>query len=70
MDVALEGMPPGKADSPCIGICRLDAAGQSCTGCLRTLDEVANWSRYSDAERAQVLVALRNRRLAAAGERD
>ena len=41
--------PPGvPVPSPCIGICRLDEAGNSCTGCGRTLDEVANWSRASD----------------------
>ena len=33
---------------PCVGICRLDDAGASCTGCGRTLDEVAKWSGATD----------------------
>ena len=46
---APERFPPGvPVPSPCIGICRLDEAGNSCTGCGRTLDEVAKWSRASD----------------------
>lgn len=62
MDIVQRSLPPGKADTPCIGVCRVDSSGRFCTGCLRTLDEVANWSRYSDAERARILQALRARR--------
>jgi predicted Fe-S protein YdhL (DUF1289 family) len=57
-------MTPGRADTPCIGICRLDASGRVCTGCLRTLDEIANWSQYIDAERSRVTRELRLRRAA------
>lgn len=68
MDVPQRGMTPGVADSPCIRVCRLDASGRVCTGCLRTLEEIAGWSRYSDAERARVLQRLREVRAAGAGE--
>ena len=27
--------------SPCINICKMDAANGLCTGCWRTLDEIA-----------------------------
>ncbi|MEZ5465093.1 MAG: DUF1289 domain-containing protein [Lysobacteraceae bacterium] len=40
--------------SPCIGVCTLDARGQ-CTGCFRSTEEIANWLRYSDAQRARFI---------------
>jgi predicted Fe-S protein YdhL (DUF1289 family) len=46
---AADRFPPGvPVPSPCIGICRLDDAGRTCSGCGRTLDEVAGWSGASD----------------------
>lgn len=50
------------AESPCIGVCRLDPAGRECVGCRRTLDEIARWSRTTEAERREVLKALEQRR--------
>ncbi|MBL8378391.1 MAG: DUF1289 domain-containing protein [Burkholderiales bacterium] len=47
--------------SPCIGICRLDEGGAKCVGCLRTLEEIAAWSRMDDAARKQVWAAIRRR---------
>jgi len=46
--------------SPCVDICRLDAQGL-CVGCRRTLDEIAEWSRASDARRLEILRALPTR---------
>ena len=43
--------------SPCMNICVLDAA-RTCTGCHRTLDEIANWGRMSAAEQWQVIARL------------
>jgi predicted Fe-S protein YdhL (DUF1289 family) len=40
--------------SPCINICRLDAANV-CIGCRRTLAEIAEWSRAGDQRRLQIL---------------
>ena len=40
--------------SPCIQICRIDSANQRCEGCGRTLDEIACWSRMSEADKAPV----------------
>jgi predicted Fe-S protein YdhL (DUF1289 family) len=39
--------------SPCIGICRLNAA-RVCVGCGRTVDEIAQWLAASDARRADI----------------
>jgi predicted Fe-S protein YdhL (DUF1289 family) len=41
----------------------LDAAGL-CTGCLRTLDEIASWTAMTSAEQWQLLAALEERRRA------
>ena len=57
--------------SPCISVCVMDAANGFCTGCLRTLDEIAAWSVLdADAKRA-VLAAIgeRRARLASANDR-
>ncbi|MBL8383166.1 MAG: DUF1289 domain-containing protein [Burkholderiales bacterium] len=37
----------------------MDADGRLCIGCGRTLDEIANWSRASDAARRAVWRRLR-----------
>lgn len=34
--------------SPCISVCRMDAAREFCEGCLRTIPEIAGWSRMDD----------------------
>ena len=41
--------------SPCINVCRMNAASGLCEGCLRTLDEIACWSIYEDDEKRAVL---------------
>jgi uncharacterized protein len=47
--------------SPCVKVCQMDPARGLCLGCQRTLDEIARWSRMSDAERERVLAALPSR---------
>ncbi|MBP7565847.1 MAG: DUF1289 domain-containing protein [Burkholderiaceae bacterium] len=37
--------------SPCVSVCRMDEALGLCAGCLRSLDEIAGWSRADDALR-------------------
>ncbi|HZF24887.1 MAG TPA: DUF1289 domain-containing protein [Steroidobacteraceae bacterium] len=54
---------PLEPASPCINICKLDERGY-CTGCLRSLAEIACWSSLSKAERWQVLEAVEERRQA------
>lgn len=44
--------------SPCIKQCRLDDAGQTCLGCRRTLDEIAGWSHFGEAEKQAVWARL------------
>jgi predicted Fe-S protein YdhL (DUF1289 family) len=51
----------GRVASPCIGVCRLDDASRLCVGCLRSLDEIAEWERADDARRQEILAAVRSR---------
>ena len=55
---------PGPVPSPCINVCRMDAATGWCEGCLRTLDEITVWSRLDDAGKRAVWAALPGRRAA------
>ena len=40
--------------SPCISVCRMDAASGLCEGCLRTLDEIVRWSAMPEEGRRAV----------------
>jgi len=44
-------------ESPCRNICELDDH-EVCTGCGRTLDEIATWSELGDAERRAIMRRL------------
>jgi len=44
---------PDPSASPCIKVCVLDA-DRMCIGCGRLLEEIAEWSQMSPAERAAV----------------
>lgn len=48
--------------SPCISVCRMDAATGWCEGCMRTLDEIAAWSLLDDEEKRAVWADLGSRR--------
>lgn len=45
--------------SPCINICRGERG--LCTGCGRTLDEIAQWSVMDDAQKRAVWLLLPER---------
>lgn len=47
--------------SPCEKICVVDPASGLCRGCGRSLSEIEQWTRYSDAERDQVMAQLPQR---------
>lgn len=48
--------------SPCVKICVIHPDSGLCTGCLRTRDEIAMWSRISDSERDQIMTDLPGRK--------
>ena len=49
-------------ESPCVKVCTLDPSTGLCVGCLRTIDEIAGWTAFSDAERSSIRAALPTRR--------
>jgi uncharacterized protein len=48
----------GVVPSPCISVCRMDAATGWCEGCFRTLDEIASWGMASDDEKRALWAEL------------
>lgn len=65
---AAAGAPAEQAavQSPCIDICRLDSAGL-CIGCRRTIGEISEWSRATDARRREIVNGLTGRRAVSPG---
>lgn len=59
---------PDYVSSPCINLCQLDADGRFCRGCFRSLDEIAAWSRVSNAEKRAIVAAANLRRVQAGGD--
>ena len=51
----------GPVPSPCISVCRMDAATGLCEGCLRTLDEIVDWGMAADDEKRVVWERLVDR---------
>ncbi|MCV9938572.1 DUF1289 domain-containing protein [Boseaceae bacterium BT-24-1] len=47
--------------SPCIKVCVIDPVNKLCRGCGRTLQEIAQWSRFSEAERLAIMATLADR---------
>lgn len=56
--------------SPCIAVCRIDEKSGLCTGCLRSLDEIAGWAAYDSARRQAINAGLPARRLQNVWPRD
>lgn len=61
---------PSNVPSPCVSICRMDAASGWCEGCLRTIDEIAAWSALDDLHKRAVWKLLPQRREALAAMKD
>lgn len=50
-------------ETPCTKVCRIDRASRLCAGCLRSLDEIAEWGRMSPDARRRVMAKLSERRI-------
>jgi predicted Fe-S protein YdhL (DUF1289 family) len=57
------GALPAQAgiESPCIQVCVVHPEARICTGCHRSLDEIANWSRLSPEARRAIMADLPRR---------
>lgn len=56
--------PDDYLKSPCIRVCKtkLTKDGTICTACLRDLNQIANWSSYTDEERKAQLKIIQQRK--------
>jgi len=62
MSVETPTGPPPPIKTPCIKVCVVDGESGLCMGCYRRLNEVAAWSRLTDAERDAILAELPDRK--------
>ena len=44
--------------SPCVKLCVVHPEERLCVGCLRSMEEIATWSRLTHEERAAVMADL------------
>ena len=49
-------------ESPCVKICVVHPEARICTGCLRSVDEITQWSRMTRETRRDVMAELPERR--------
>ena len=50
-----------EVESPCIKVCLVHPETRLCTGCHRSLEEIATWSRMSPAARRTIMDDLPTR---------
>jgi hypothetical protein len=48
--------------SPCINVCTMNPQSGLCNGCLRTINEIAQWSTASEQTKREIWVAILQRR--------
>ena len=59
---AVLAQPAGRpVISPCVSVCRMDVDSGLCSGCLRTLAEIAEWSSLDDDGRRVVWARIAER---------
>lgn len=54
-------VPPRPVLTPCVKVCAVDGASGLCLGCLRSLQEIAEWSRLSADRRDEIMAELPSR---------
>ena len=52
---------PKPVASPCTLVCTMNAVTGLCYGCHRTVEEIAGWRAYTDAQRAAIMAQLKGR---------
>ena len=58
-----------EVESPCIRVCLVHPETRLCTGCARSIDEIAAWSRLAPEARRAILADLPNRQAVPKGRR-
>jgi predicted Fe-S protein YdhL (DUF1289 family) len=49
-------------ESPCVKTCVIHPEARLCTGCLRSIDEITQWSRMSVGQRQHIMAELPQRK--------
>jgi predicted Fe-S protein YdhL (DUF1289 family) len=60
-DTLIQELMSSKIDTPCIDVCSIDPKTNLCSGCLRSLDEIAAWGGLPPSERRRIMAALPGR---------
>jgi predicted Fe-S protein YdhL (DUF1289 family) len=50
-----------EVESPCVKICVIHPEARLCTGCLRSIDEITQWSKMTPEARREVMAELPTR---------
>jgi len=50
-----------EVESPCVRICVIHPETRLCTGCLRSIDEITNWTKMGAEARRAVMEELPSR---------
>jgi len=50
-----------EVQSPCVKLCVIHPEERLCVGCLRSIDEIAGWSRLTPQQRMEIIADLQNR---------
>lgn len=45
--------------TPCIKVCSIDEMTRVCKGCGRSMEEIANWSKYTEEEKYVIMARIR-----------
>jgi uncharacterized protein len=53
--------PGHNVPSPCVNVCRMSPVSGWCEGCWRSLEEIRQWSRSSDADKKALWVLVEDR---------
>ena len=48
-------------ETPCVGVCTIDQSRAICSGCGRTVPEIAGWRQMTASQRRSVMNALPDR---------
>ena len=48
--------------SPCVEKCEMNPQTNLCEGCLRTIDEIVNWSNYTNNQKNKILKLIEKRK--------
>ena len=68
-----EAAPSGREatiESPCLGVCVIDARIAVCYGCFRTIAEITAWSTATVTEKQAILTVMNERRRKAIPPKD